>query len=656
MEKKRKTRNVIAIILLLAIAAGLAALPTILKSRKEEPEEGASTLSAKVERKTIRSTISGGGTLTQENGTAISVLKGVEISRFLVANGDLVEKGQPVALVEPLSLARTIATLQANLDYIARQLISNPDKTGNAAVNLPAPGRVKEIYAAVGDKVSDVMAEHGCLAVVSLDGLMGLEIESEQALDQGRDLTVKTSDGKKYDGRVEVRQGNRMFITLTDDGPRIGDTAEVFNDKGESLGTGTLYVHSAWNVTAVSGEVGAVYAKVDKQLPMNGLLFNLKNVDFSQENRRLSAQRREYEDALNKLFALNETGVVTAPADGRIFGLDTSKAVDAKAGEEGFRIVLLAGGDDPDRPPSPERDKPSKYKNYSAVVSKISYGKISFLVEKEPRKVRAYTDAPQITVRKARPFNIRNFSRIPMYALDGKKWKQIGPEDLEEGEVLYFVKNKDGDLLMIVRSKQPKPDDEGGGSFGGGGGGGEPDNFEMYELTDTELMKVVPQNKMTVQVSIDELDILSVAQGQTAEITLDALPGRAFNGTVTKIDPKGKNTGGNTRYTITITVDRDDNMLPGMNATAILTTGQTENVLTIPAAALCQRGSSSFVYTGYDSEKKELTGPVDVELGVSDGQTVEIRGGLSEGDQVWYSYYETEALPILFDGADVDEA
>ena len=142
------------------------------------------------------------------------------------------------------------------------------------------------------------------------------------------------------------------------------------------------------------------------------------------------------------------------------------------------------------------------------------------------------------------------------------------------------------------RSKQPKPEDEGGGgSFGGGGGGAEPENFEMYELDETELMKVIPQNQMTVQVSIDELDILSVAQGQTAEITVDALPGRAFYGNVSRINPIGENNGGNTRYTITITIDKDENMLPGMNATAILTVGQTENVLTIPSAALCQRGS-----------------------------------------------------------------
>lgn len=655
MEKKRKRRNLIAAVLLAALAAGMALLPGLLGSRKKGTDDKASYLSAAVERRTIRSTISGGGPLEQEKGVAVKVLHGVEISEYLVKNGDWVEKGQPVALVDQISVRKTIATLQDNLDYIARQLRKNPEKIGNDSIYTPAPCRVKEIYAQAGDKVTDVMAAHGCLAVVSLDGLMALEFETENPVDQGRDVTVVLSDGRKLTGRVEVRQGSRLTVTLTDEGTKIGERAEVFNDEDVSLGTGTLYVHSPWNVIAVSGEITSVNAKIDKTLPMNGLLFNLKNVDFSQENRSLSEQRREYEEALQKLFVLNETGAVTAPAAGCVSGVNTDRVGAVRASGEEYTLVLLAGGnEDAPQPPSPERDKPSKYKNYSAMVVGNTFSKITLQVEKSDRKVKKYTDAPTFEGKKTVPLVIRSFKNIPIYSLSGKKWKEITPDELGEGEVLYVVRNKAGELVMLVRSKQPEPEFHGGG--GGGGGADSDDNYEMYDLTESELMQVAPQEKMTVQVSIDELDILSVALGQTAEITLDALPGRAYSGTVTRIDPVGKNNGGSTRYTITITMDRDENMLQGMNATAILTVGMTENVLTIPAAALCQRGSRSFVYTGYDSEKRELLDPVDVELGVSDGQTVEILSGLEEGDRIWYSYYETEALPILLGGMPADEA
>ena len=653
MEKKRRTKNLILAVLLLALAAGMASLPALLRSRQQEPEDKASYLSASVERKTIRSTISGGGTLEQEEGVAVKALKGVEISEYLVSNGDLVEKGQPLAVVDPISVQKTIATLQENLDYISRQLKNNPEKTGADNITLPAPGRVKEIYAKAGDKAADVMAEHGCLAVVSLDGLMALDVESPLAVDQGRDVTVVLSDGKRFTGRVEVRQGERMTVTLTDDGPRQGDTAEVFDAQGESLGTGELYIHSAWRATAISGEITNVSAAPGKTLPINGRLFSLKDVDFSQENRRLSQQRREYEDALIELFALYENNAVTAPAAGRVSGIDTAKVGKLAARQPEYRLVLL----DNDTPgaPSPAQG-PSGYKNYSARVADISFSSITFLVEQEPRDVKDYTAAPKFDSSRAKYKTMSSFDNVPIYELnENKEWQEIGPEGLVFGWALYFAYNEDGTLAMIIHSKQPKQSGGGGGGYYGGGGGGT-EKFEMYELTETELMRVAPQDQMTVQVSIDELDILSVSQGQTAEITVDALPGRAYYGTVSQIDPLGKNTGGHTRYTITITIDKDENMLQGMNATAILTVGMTENVLTIPAAALNQRGSRSFVYTGYDSAKRELLDPVDVELGVSDGETVEILSGLSEGDRVWYSYYETEALPILFGGQSMDIA
>jgi hypothetical protein len=64
------------------------------------------------------------------------------------------------------------------------------------------------------------------------------------------------------------------------------------------------------------------------------------------------------------------------------------------------------------------------------------------------------------------------------------------------------------------------------------------------------------------------------------------------------------------------------------------------NVLTLPAAALSQRGNHTLVYTGRNPETGELTDPVEIEIGISDGQIVQVVSGLNEGDTVWYSYFE----------------
>ena len=192
-------------------------------------------------------------------------------------------------------------------------------------------------------------------------------------------------------------------------------------------------------------------------------------------------------------------------------------------------------------------------------------------------------------------------------------------------------------------------------SSGGGGGGGEAPAFEMYDRTETELMRVSPMDTVSVQMLVDEMDILSVHTGQEAEITVDALPGRAFTGTVTAIDPNGKNNGGNSKYTVTITMPRAENMLDGMNAMAVLTVGTTENVLWLPAEALAELGFKTVVYTGFDAKTGELTGPVEVVTGVSDGDKVEIVSGLEEGQTVWYIAYES-AEAALFSGAAAPES
>ena len=78
--------------------------------------------------------------------------------------------------------------------------------------------------------------------------------------------------------------------------------------------------------------------------------------------------------------------------------------------------------------------------------------------------------------------------------------------------------------------------------------------------------------------------------------------------------------------------------------------GVTENVLTLPVAAMSQKGSRTIVYTGFDEQTRTLLDPVEIALGVSDGTVAEIVSGLEEGDTVWYSYYESGGLPVFSGG------
>ena len=140
---------------------------------------------------------------------------------------------------------------------------------------------------------------------------------------------------------------------------------------------------------------------------------------------------------------------------------------------------------------------------------------------------------------------------------------------------------------------------------------------------------------MVLAVNVDELDINSVDLGQEAKITLDAIEGEEFSGTVTKIGSSASSSAGVAKYTVKITIPKDQRMREGMNASAVVTIENKENVVTIPVNALQERGNRVFVYTESDGEGK-LSGEREVTTGLSDGDTVEITEGLSEGDKIYY--------------------
>ncbi|MEA5002690.1 MAG: biotin/lipoyl-binding protein [Christensenella sp.] len=143
----------------------------------------------------------------------------------------------------------------------------------------------------------------------------------------------------------------------------------------------------------------------------------------------------------------------------------------------------------------------------------------------------------------------------------------------------------------------------------------------------------------TLSVNIDELDIMSVQAGQDVSIVLDALPDETFSGTVTKISASGTIQSGVTTYPVTITLTdvSDADILAGMNATATISISTSENVLLIPLDALQESGSEKFVLIAGSSDGEAGMGERQtVETGLSDGTSVEIISGLSEGDQIMY--------------------
>ena len=112
--------------------------------------------------------------------------------------------------------------------------------------------------------------------------------------------------------------------------------------------------------------------------------------------------------------------------------------------------------------------------------------------------------------------------------------------------------------------------------------------------TDTSTSEVLciiqDLSYLEIQVAVDELDILSIQEGQQATIVADALEDETFTGVVTNVSSNGTTTGGTTTYPVTVRIDDYGELMPGMNATVSIVVESAEDALAIPNGAVVRGG------------------------------------------------------------------
>ena len=157
------------------------------------------------------------------------------------------------------------------------------------------------------------------------------------------------------------------------------------------------------------------------------------------------------------------------------------------------------------------------------------------------------------------------------------------------------------------------------------------------------LCTIYDLSYLEMTLNVDELEILSIKEGQTVTITADAISDRTFTGVVTSVSAAGTTTGGTTTYPVTIRIDDTGDLLPGMNATAEIEVSSAENALTIPNGAVVR---GNYVLVTKDSPSavnavQDMTAPdgyvyVKITTSTSDNDSIEVTGGLQEGDTIAY--------------------
>ena len=663
---------------LFLIALLLVALPFIIDSSRQRLESDASILSGKVSRGSISSTVSGTGTLSDGTSVEIELPDGVRLKEYLVNNGDVVSKGDPLAMVDKVTVMEAISSVQETLAYLEKEMTSASNKYAESYISSSVGGTVKKIYARNGDSVRDVMLKHGALAIVSLDGLMAVEVETAAVLSAGEKLVAILPNGTQVSATVKSVLDGKVTATFADAGYAIGEMVELETASGESLGHGETYLNRAWRATAFTGTVSGVYVYEGNSIYSGSTLFYISDNSYTADYELLAAQHREYEELVEDLFKMYQDGYISAPADGMVWGIseDTVELL-AASNDSAGKITFLtatvsnenpwgssafsipgythepestdtpAPSSEPTLPPA-ETQQPtespmptetpgenvSSYTYYVGVVT----GSGSALIDPQP-----VTDV------------VDENSYVPNLDLNSLT-KLINFDtsySFDVYDVVLFV--YEGDSLVRAVELQLESGEQGGaqngsmaggmsGAMGANGANSTQTTFELFPLDGTVIMTVTPMDKVSVSFSVDELDILSLSKGQKAMITIDAMPGQSFEGVVTKISSSGENR----KYSVEVSFDRTERMLAGYNCSVIISIETKENILTVPVEAQSEKGGHSYLYTEYDKKSGELRSPVEIETGSSDGVNVEIVYGIQEGDEYWYAYYDKAPFEFPF--------
>src|SRR5438552_1728187 len=136
-------------------------------------------------------------------------------------------------------------------------------------------------------------------------------------------------------------------------------------------------------------------------------------------------------------------------------------------------------------------------------------------------------------------------------------------------------------------------------------------------------------NRVRVQVAVPELETSLVATDQPVKVTVDGLPGRGFDGKVTRfsytLDEASK--------TMLAEIELPNPKLelrPGMYAIVKIGIERKEDALLVPVDALVVEKAGAFVFTVVDNKAKKTP----VKTGFNDGTNVEIVSGVKAGQPV----------------------
>ncbi len=167
----------------------------------------------------------------------------------------------------------------------------------------------------------------------------------------------------------------------------------------------------------------------------------------------------------------------------------------------------------------------------------------------------------------------------------------------------------------------------------------------------TAVATVITKQQIA-EITLNEIDVAKIKAGQKAMLTFDAIPDLSIAGEVSEIDTLGAVSQGVVSYTVKITFGtQNEQIKPGMSASADIITNAKQNALLIPNSAVKSAGGTSYVEVPSNmAVAKQLLANIGsntstgvsisalgrqaVEIGLSNDSVSEVTSGLKVGDLV----------------------
>ncbi len=384
-------------------------------------------------------------------------------------------------------------------------------------------------------------------------------------------------------------------------------------------GTGQIKPTVYANVGAETiGRITHLYVKEGDHVKRGQVLATMENVQPAADVATQQAAIQSSKTDMNSSIAAEKT------ADANLLSAKATleqKDLDWKRGQELYKAQLI-----------PKSDYDTRKAAYDVAVAAVAQNQAAVVQSKaQTQSASGRIDQAQATLRRFKDVLSRTVAVAPFNGI-------VTNLPVREGEtVVIGIQNAEGSTLMTIAD-----------------------------------MSVV-----TAEVKVDETDIVNVHNGQTAEITVDALPGKIFKGHVTTVGDQAilRSTGIATSqsttgteeakdFKVVVTLDNPtDDLRPGLSATAKILTAEKKDVLAIPIQALTMRRPSETVDTGkgkkvdvqaiskepqvqgvfvlrHDGRKLKVSF-VPVATGITGTTDIEVTSGLKAGDEIVTGSYKT---------------